>query len=731
MFFSIPNLSSNEVSRIESPWKTGEESPKFGGSKERHREWCSKPDTKHIFFSCTEGVNVSQRINSSNEPFKMWGFVADYDDPDVGLELEEVLARIRKLLPDAGLQPSFISSTFSKGVRMVWKFAEPVYVDIPEIREKFLKTFAKRVRMRNLCVGLDECSFDLSQYYERGADWRIIDGSVPVPTVTLDDMCITAAKTAGKLKAYDTVTKIPFETLEEELHKQYPGKWGDQPFTHGARGPMFWTDDTKMSSVWVCEDGVYCHSTRADRSFYTWKKLFGEEFVRAFEEKRISAAAGGIFYDGNEYYLPGNNGNVWRRKDKGDMLLHLKASGVSHKTSKDNTATEAEKVLHAIQESSRVDAVGPFLFNREKIKKYNGLKYLNTANVKPTFPVEDLEQGVPDNFPWLYEFLWNTWDDREQDGCHPRDFFLAWLQRAWEGYYTGEPKSGQVIVISGGPGRGKTLLGARIIRDIAGGGSDAGDFLLKGGGFNKELGNVPIWNVDDGLSASSYSNHKKFSEAIKKHVANPEIRLEPKFKDAAVVPWYGRIVITCNEDSGSLAILPDLDMGTKDKIMLFLFDKDYEPNFEDNPQLEEVIRRELPYFLAWLVQWKPPEGVLDEKNPRYLVKSYHHPQLLETAQEGSRTSAVIELLQKFRMALEEGDPSKQEVSSHTANELLEHLIGLPGGRSIIKLNSVTFGREMSLISREGGLPWLIKVKGNGSARYKITYPTKQEMKESE
>jgi len=42
-----------------------------------------------------------------------------------------------------------------------------------------------------------------------------------------------------------------------------------------------------------------------------------------------------------------------------------------------------------------------------------------------------------------------------------------------------------------------------------------------------------------------------------------------KFKSSGEVPWFGRIIVTCNLDAESLRILPDMDLNTNDKISLF------------------------------------------------------------------------------------------------------------------------------------------------------------------
>jgi hypothetical protein len=56
-----------------------------------------------------------------------------------------------------------------------------------------------------------------------------------------------------------------------------------------------------------------------------------------------------------------------------------------------------------------------------------------------------------------------------------------------------------------------------------------------------------------------------------------------------------------------------------------------------------VVVKELPYFLRWLVEWKAPAYVLSD-NPRYMVKSFHHPKMLAHAHDSSPAARLAELL---------------------------------------------------------------------------------------
>src|SRR5262249_24366353 len=152
-----------------------------------------------------------------------------------------------------------------------------------------------------------------------------------------------------------------------------------------------------------------------------------------------------------------------------------------------------------------------------------------------------------------------------------------------------------------------------------------------------------------------WENKSAFSAALKKHVANPQVRCESKGVNACTIPWKGRIVVTCNTDKESLDIIPHLYATIKDKLMLFMWG-DWQAKFLPAGATETVVTKELPYFLAWLRDWKPPSYVMAD-NPRYAIKSYHNPTMIREAHDASPGARLDEMLQLWRAVL--GDTQQE------------------------------------------------------------------------
>ena len=217
----------------------------------------------------------------------------------------------------------------------------------------------------------------------------------------------------------------------------------------------------------------------------------------------------------------------WSGRTKEDRIMWLKGQGISARIRKKETASEAEKVLLAIQEARSVNAaVSVALDSREQIEEH-GVKYLNISVKKAMAPAES---GEPEQFPWLHKFFENSLDHTQ------RDHFFAWWKRFYQSGLAGQLDQGQAIIIAGEAGRGKTLLSRVIVGSSIGGFAEASHYLMGDSRFNKECGENALWVVDDSKSCATRAQHRAFTEAIKAQISNPQSPTEAKFRDSLNTP---------------------------------------------------------------------------------------------------------------------------------------------------------------------------------------------------
>ena len=619
------NQSAKEM-KVCTPWTfKADIPPHLQGDRTAFKKWCSDNSTQHLFFCASQGVCADLRV-SKNNPLKfLHGLIADYDCEITDAMEESVLKNV-----PADLQPNWISRTFSGGRRLVWLFADPIPLDCPGLVKPFLKLAAAEFKVSGLLPGWDEPAWkDLAKTYEVGRDWRPIAPS-PLPTHRLHHMLFRASDKV-EWNSKTNGTAIPLDVVAEEVEKLYPGTCNGS-FEAGVRVPVFWDGGENPSSCIVQENGCVCFSR--DKVFYTWREILGHAFVAKFEDDKIGGAVEGAWFDGKTYYRKING--RWMHTAKDDFVKWLCVNkGLDNTRGKNERASETMRAEVFVQTRKRVDGLIPCVFDERDIIEINGSRFLNSAGVKPIQPARE-PQTWGENFPWLAEFLDTCWDEAlvpcVVEGKPPqkaRDIFLAWLKRAYVPALGYNPQKGHALFLVGKIGIGKTLLGTRIIADAMGGGCEATDYLLSSSDFNKELLHVGVWNIDDGSVNADQRAHQKFSDMIKRVVANPGMSYHAKFHDKLKVEWCGRVVTTLNDDESSLGVIPDIDTGLQDKIIVLKF-ADAAREFPTSTKLETTIGAEMPYLLRWLVDWMVPAEIRGQS--RFGINAYIH--------EKTRTDAM-------------------------------------------------------------------------------------------
>lgn len=719
--FYVPNMSASDTKPMPgNPWQATA-APYPVSTKDAYEKWIRDKSTDHCFYTAIEGINPHRRISQENPAKWMHGLVADYDAklPD-NFDMKELLERCN---PDA--LPRAISKTFSGNARVVWEFANPILVDCPDYSKAIFKELAKKLKLGRVLPGLDDCTFRTNQLYEIGHSWVEVPGAPTVPESQLGDVLVEASGKVNWNKVGETDTEIPIEKIAAEVEARWPGRWTGE-FKVGARGPTFWIDDgIDRVGCQVGDHGMICYTDRAGKSFIPWAELFGASFVDKFREEVIGKAVMEFYFDGKSYWFK-NGINRWYDAKVENVARALRVHGI--KTESKKGASQMDRVLYTIETQRRVDAALPILFTDNEVVEIGNDRFLNTNFRKPVSPAED---GDPKNWPFLQRLIWGNFGEEQLP------YFLAWFQRFYASAYHNEPTQGQMIVLAGSTNQGKTLINWRVIGAALGGHADATKYLMGRTNFNKEVAEVPVWSLDDPTGHVDFDKHRQFGENIKSHIANPRIKYHPKFKDPVEIEFYGRQVMTCNTDPQSLGVLPPMDNAVADKIMLFKF-TDYRHPFEaytgtkgtkdeKEASINHIVATELPLFLKWLLDWKPPVHVIWGENPRFGVRPYHHPEMLFTAVEDNPATKLIEVLDRWAMSARRDDKSLKEWKG-TATDFYTSLMGVDEGNLkplISKYTVVRLGRELRTLAQRGGTRVLKCSKVGNVSRYTISTEDKE------
>jgi len=639
--FYLKNLSSVSVEPCK-PWQftkfdlvpsdcLGKE-----GKKNRH-DWATAPKTEFNCYSTFEGVQSTLRIRAprtgdeGNPPAFMHGLSVDYD---FNLSEPEIAAGLERIQPD--LRPQYRETTLSNNLRLVWVFAEPIPIVSHSFAIFFLKSIDGVIPFRNL-AGIDEGALLAPErYYTNGCRWTKINPH-PFPHALLAGHWLKICEKFD-WRGPEFGPTIPMEVVIPNLASKYSrfAEW-DTDFVEGSQGPSFWIDGSKSpKSAIVRAGGISTFAAHAGKAYWSWSELIGADVVSRYQTEKTGKASDGIYYDEKHYYSK-NSAGIWCIDPKENVVLYLRQErGLSDTRKKGELTSEVESALVHIQRRNRIKTAAPFSFYPEGIINLLGESVLNTHTRKALAPAP---QSGP--FPFIETHLKTLFNPPEQ-----LDYFLSWLAYFYRACHARSPRSGQAVFLAGGTNVGKTFLSRAIVGGLVGGFGEAQPFLLGEDNFNSELFDHALWAIDDGSVAANFVVHKKFSEGIKRVVANPSIRCNGKYLKANTVAWQGRIFVTLNLDPESRRIIPDTDLSLREKIMIFRAHETPQVKFLVADEMMDMLKRELPFFARFLMDWAiPPHCLADD--PRFGVRSYLEKSLLDSANRSSVSGAFSEILEEW------------------------------------------------------------------------------------
>lgn len=650
-FFGFRDLTSSAATEV-SPWAWAPpgaaRTAVLGASKAGRLK--ALANHGWLVYSPVRATSATSYVEKSNPPAGVRGLVLDYDVPLVEEHLATVLSKL-----DDQLVPQWVEKTLSGHFRLVWVFGRDVPCPDGDFVEAVWRALADRIRPFDLHPGLDKHSFAPGQRWTAGLDWFSVGGPAELPAAVLTE-CLWEA---GKSYRTDAKGDVPIEEVAKQFESRWPGKWVG-PFEVGARGVRIW--DPKADNPTGCmvrPEGMLCFT--GPKAFVSWSELFGSDWVRQVAEDKLENATANIYFDGRSYWhLVG--ADYWRPRSREDTMLELQDRGFDARVTKGKSISDCGRLLNLIQKTNRIDAAVSLVNHPPGVVDIRNQRILNTSRIKALEP--HAEPCTPDTFPWLWDFLCGHFARPESD---PLPHFLGWLQRAYRALHEHRSDMGQALFLCGPRHNGKTLLAVRIIAPMLGNVyADPFDYLTGRTTFNSELFESFLWCLNDADSPRENEKGSVLSK-IKDAVVNPSHSYHRKFGDRTQVDWTGRIVVTLNDDPSSTGQLPEVNSNTADK-MCFFASQPYRKKWPSNKQVEETLRLELPKFCRWLLDWEPPEKVLE--NSRVGVKSYFDEYVLETSRRQNYAFNFRELLTNWIRA-SWGDGEMEKTLSPT--EVMSHL----------------------------------------------------------
>jgi hypothetical protein len=624
-----------------SPW---EFSPDDGELKRiksmpklQRRQHMLKTSTQWDIYSAVRCLDPHQRLSKTNPARAVRAFVADYD---MKTDLEQV-EKLVDQLPEK-FRPQKIEVSLSDKIRLIWMFEREVNVVSNEHAHLFLARFAKIIGASTLLPGYDSASDKPQQIWTNGGEWYDYQDK-PVSWQVLFGI-ITKVGENSKLFG---ASEIPIEKIADEVEKRWPNRW-EGNFEIDATGIRFW--DPQADNPTGCQvkpDGMLCFTGNVP--FKSWAEIFGAQWVQSQEVLQLGEGAGDIYYDGKTYYellAPEEKADpVWTPAQRCDIVTRLKTRGISDRTARGQTSSNLDRVLNYIQTQNRINGAAPLVNYPRGVVRAAGRRILNTCTLDHYCPATDVMRPDPEkHFPWIWKFLCNLFVPNPEAAAHPKEYFLAWLKRAFYSLQNYKRLMGQVIFLCGPAENGKTLLILRIVAPILGYRiSNPYSSWVGETTFNDDLYNAFLWAINDEEAPKNEASRSRFIAKLKASVVNPTHTYSPKFMSRVSVDWVGRTAVSLNDDPGSIGVLPETNSTNMDKMSFFAtkFPFEYFP-----PDVEDIIEKELPYFARWLLDvYEPPKAILT--NSRMGVASYYDPKILAFSQQQSHAFNLVELIRTW------------------------------------------------------------------------------------
>ena len=243
-----------------------------------------------------------------------------------------------------------------------------------------------------------------------------------------------------------------------------------------------------------------------------------------------------------------------------------------------------------------------------------------------------------------------VWDKPEKKADEPKFFgafvkellaehgqwelFCTWLALALRSLRNGDFRPGQVVVLAGPAGCGKSLLQALITEILGGRSASPFRYMMELTQFNKDLCGAEHWQIEDPATTTDIRTRRAFGAKLKEATVNRDFSIHAKGKDALTLPLFRRVTISVNDEPENLAVVPPLDPSIEDKVFLFhcaKAEKCFVPFRDKTGEIDragtwKAASGEVAAVRAWLLATfkSVPNPMRDD---RFGIRAWHHPAL--------------------------------------------------------------------------------------------------------
>jgi len=413
-----------------------------------------------------------------------------------------------------------------------------------------------------------------------------------------------------------------------------------------------------------------------------------------------------VFYDIHRREYLVRNTSQWIPQSEGQFKRRLRSVGILAKLADGATTSPADDEILRIQDHCSVNYAGPLAGYSEGITEQNGDRVLITKSPVLIVP----EEG---GFDVLRQTIEAILDDPDHLG--QLHYFFGWLQWAVSALMNGNLVPGQALVFAGPAGCGKSLLQNLLTIMFGGRSAKPYQFMTGGTDFNSELFGAEHLMIEDEAPSTDYRSRRKLGSFIKQITVNVDQRFHGKGRDALMLKPFWRLSISLNDEPEDLLILPPIDSGIEDKLIILRAFKRTFP-MPTSTQIEkksfwDTLCSEIPAFLFWLLNtYEIPASLVSD---RFGITHFHNSGLIESLHATSPEAELLSLVDAHISLPFEGSAAS-----------LEHQLRETAGRQVDRLLSFNgaAGTYLSRLSKHTN-PRVFKKRSAAKNLWRIIEPS--------
>jgi hypothetical protein len=343
-----------------------------------------------------------------------------------------------------------------------------------------------------------------------------------------------------------------------------------------------------------------------------------------------------IFYatETGAYYVDvGTHYRAYQRKTpvKAGIRRHLERQGTSDNDMNDLLAMHVDN----IELDRAADWVGGLAGHRRGLMTHQGKSFLITT--EPDIPISEAGEC-----PLHQDIICQAFPNEDA-----RTVFLAWLSDSVHAIRQHTHQPAPMLVMAGQAGAGKSLLA--YISKKAMGGRTANPMTAWTGKlpWNDNLLAAELLLIDDSVSSTDPRARKAFGSHFKEAIYAGDVPINTRRKSSIELRPVWRVMVCCNETPENLSVIPPLEDGIEDKIILLKISHIATPmpacTTEEKIAFRRALAAELPAFLHYLESVTVPNHLADS-NARSGVTAWKDPELLHAITEISPEKRLENLL---------------------------------------------------------------------------------------